>query len=61
MRTIIESTLTSLLQEFATSMASDGKPRRDRMIIKLEALVDEAQATERRCAILKIKNMGKNR
>lgn len=61
MKVIIESTLTSLLHEFATSMASDGEPRRDRMITKLEKLVDEAQATERRCVVLAIGKMGKNR
>ena len=61
MKAMIESTLTKLLHEFATSMASEGEPRHGRMIVELEKLVDEAQATERRCVILAINKMGKNR
>ncbi len=61
MNAMIESTLQDLLHEFATSMASEGEPRRDRMMAKLNKLVDEAQAMERRCIVLAIKALEKNR
>lgn len=60
MQAMIESTLKDLLHEFATSMADEGKPRRERMIKKLQGLVDEAQATERRCIVLAINKLEKN-
>ena len=60
MQAMIESTLQDLLHEFATSMASEGKPRHDQMMAKLQKLVDEAQATERRCIVLAINKLKKN-
>lgn len=60
MQAMIESILKDLLHEFATSMATEGKPRRDRMTAKLQELVNEAQATERRCIVLAINKLEKN-
>ncbi len=55
MNALIQSTLRDLLHAFATSMASEGEPKKSYMETKLQYLCDEAAAQREREIIMLIK------
>ena len=55
MDALITSTLKELLQAFAVSMTSEGKPNKSFMEAKLQSLCDEAVAQRDRKIIMLIK------